>query len=467
MRIDLSSGGWNPPAKLIRDEYFQQKLEGVVFTPEFAAEIEKIANSRFDWDEATLAPLADELATAKNPTDYAERHPDDLEAIRAARPKGALLQRRPAPADAELLDRLHGAWLGRSIGCALGKPVETMGMGGKQRHDIRTYLEERGDWPLTDYFSNRPVAGGSGLSILCPLSQRENIRFMESDDDIRYTLIGLLLLEGCGRNFTWRDVAELWSQQLPMSLLCTAERQAMMNYCRQTGRTWDDGTPWHLDYSYATIESIRTQNNPFREWIGAQIRADFFGFINPGDPDTAAEYAWRDASWTHVRNGIYGEMLFAAVQAAAFTESDPRKLLEIGLAAIPVESELARALRELLVKYPEFTDVDSFMEWVEARYPGMSAVHTINNALICAAALLLGKGDFDRSVCFAVACGLDTDCNGATVGAIIGILRGADNLNSSLSARLNNTIRAEFGEFREVKITDLAARTLKLYHALA
>ena len=58
-------------------------------------------------------------------------------------------------------------------------------------------------------------------------------------------------------------------------------------------------------------------DNPYREWIGAQIRADICGYV-PRPPGAAAKLAFRDASLSHTANGIYGAMWSAALVAAAF-----------------------------------------------------------------------------------------------------------------------------------------------------
>ena len=96
------------------------------------------------------------------------------------------------------------------------------------------------------------------------------------------------------------------------------------------------------------------------------------------------------------------------------------------------------------------------MDRFDETYRGMSDVHAINNLQIVIMALFYGDRTIDRSTALAVMAGLDTDCNGATAGSIIGIL----NPESILAERLNDTIEPDFiGESR-CRIRTLAERTL-------
>ncbi len=446
---------WDTPLNLLREEIIQRRDEGVVIPADLLERIEALDDGQHAYDEGAVGPLYEALMALPEDEALAAREPNDLDAIRALRPDGPR-ELGWQPTDAEALDRFHGAWTGRAVGCALGKPVEGMGMSREAgrvvgRHRIKRYLEARGDWPLRDYFSGRDA--GDGASLWCPRSQREHIAYMEPDDDIHYTLIALAVLEEHGPGFGWQDVARMWLARIPIFAICTAEAQAIENVMTKSTR------PGYWSCAVGPAYT-RRHRNPYREWIGAQIRSDGWGWACAGKPELAAELAYRDASWTHERNGIYGEMMFAAMQAAAFVETDPERLVSIGLSEIPRDCRLARAVAECLEWTRALGDFEACMDRLEERFAGMSAVHTINNALVCVLSLVYGRRDATDAITTAVMGGHDTDCNGATVGSITGASAGRARLTGPLVDRLADTIRPSVIGFEACSMRHLAERTL-------
>ena len=102
--------------------------------------------------------------------------------------------------------------------------------------------------------------------------------------------------------------------------------------------------------------------NPGDEKCGALIRADAFGYACPGRPALAAELAWRDASWTHRRTGIYGEMFVAAVialaQVAPFSTDglDRLAIFEAALKFVPQRSRFYQIVADSLNEVRHATD---------------------------------------------------------------------------------------------------------------
>jgi len=448
--------GCDSPHKLLKEEFIQRADEGCVIPDELRARYHAVDPDHDAWNEPLLDPIYEALMALPDDPDLAAREPNDLDAIRALRPEGP--RRLPGiPKGDDLLDRLHGALTGRCTGCALGKPPELRGMrrdaSGELigRRIIRQYLEKRGDWPLRDFFSSREIGDGDPIPI--SHSYRENIAYMEPDDDIHYTLVGLGVLEQHGGGFDWQNVGRYWLTHIPVGMIFTAEINAVTNLMWRSAAGKSGN---------ATPEWCRRHRNPYREWIGAQIRADGWAYACPGHPERAAEFAWRDAHWTHERNGIYGEMFFAAVIAASFVESDFQRLVEIGLSEIPAECRLAQWIRQALDWFAECPDWERAVERMETALPGMHPVHTINNALVCLIALYYGGGRLDDTICIAVMCALDTDCNAATTGSIIGAIRGQRELKSRLAPRLNDTIKPNIIGFQQIRMEAVARRFLTL-----
>ncbi|MGN1345899.1 MAG: ADP-ribosylglycohydrolase family protein, partial [Eubacteriales bacterium] len=72
------------------------------------------------------------------------------------------------------------------------------------------------------------------------------------------------------------------------------------------------------------------------------------------------------------------------------------------------------------------------------------------------------EGDFGRSICLAVQSAFDTDCNGATVGSILGILLGEDGIDPYWYEVFHKSLYTSIEGYNRVDVADLAKRTLEL-----
>ena len=405
-------------------------------------------------------PMREEMAAALYRTlaglppcpGYPYQEPSDLEGIRATLPQGF-----PEAAEAEgelLYDKVYGAWLGRCAGCLLGQPIE-----GWRRARIAGFLEETRNQAVRGYLSSlqphviREKYGVEDVAdAYCSWYNNwiNNVDCAPEDDDTNYSVLALRLLETRGRRFTPENVAELWLSSVPLLRTCTAERVAYRNMAR-----------------LIMPPASATHENPYREGIGAQIRADVYGYVTPGNPAEAAELAWRDACVSHVKNGIYGAMFTAAMISAAAAEGeqariDPARIIAAGLRQVPPRSRLVEGVRKVLSWAAEGIRLDGAIDLLHSlkdeRDPhvGLSAV---TNSMVVALAVLYGAMDLPRTLAAAIRCAFDTDCNAATAGSIVGMARGAGALPAGWTAPLNDTLRTGISGIEKVRISELARRT--------
>jgi ADP-ribosylglycohydrolase len=214
-------------------------------------------------------------------------------------------------------------------------------------------------------------------------------------------------------------------------------------------------------------EWVRTWLNPYREWIGSQIRADGLAYGAAGNPELAAELAWRDASFSHVKNGIYGEMFAAAMIAAAFGEKDNERIVEIGLSEIPANCRLAADVRKAVEIAHNAKDQLNLVEQIWEAFKHYHCVYTNNNAALVAATLIFAKDNFELAITTAVLGGWDTDCNGATVGSIMGARLGAASLPLHWSEPLQDTLYAEVNGFHPIAISECARRSYEVFKQIS
>ncbi|MCL2462550.1 MAG: ADP-ribosylglycohydrolase family protein [Defluviitaleaceae bacterium] len=389
-----------------------------------------------EYLDAELRGSLDAVKRLETEASHSEEEPDDYEAILKLRKGGNV----PAKTIPDLRERMAGAVMGRFAGCTLGIPVE-----GWSVADMKQLAEYNGmEYPPKDYWTyvdrlwcKQYGADGRGKYT------RGGMDGVSVDDDITYTILGLLIIERYGFGFTTDDVGEIWKEILPYA--CTAEDAALRN----------------LKAGAAAGEAALI-DNPYRQWIGADIRSDGFAFAAAGDPALAAAMGYQDAYLSHRRNGIYGEMFFAAAEAAAFTVDDPIEAVRIALREIPATCALYKDIEWALETGPSIADYEAARRAVDERFAGMHPVHTNNNACLVVFGLFLGKGDFTETISNVVAMGMDNDCTGATAGSIIGAVVGRGGIAPHWTAKFNDKVRTYLIGYPELSIEDVVSRFVRL-----
>jgi ADP-ribosylglycohydrolase len=291
-------------------------------------------------------------------------------------------------------ERIRSAWQGRISGCQLGKPVELLSM-RRGRDALTAYLAHAGALPLRDYvpFEDDPLVRPFRRSCKGLLERSE------PDDDITYTVLALMLLEDHGMALSTADVARAWLRLLPAGATFTAERAAYCVLVERAGPVF----PYGGEAGFDLAECAR---NPFSEWIGAQIRADLYGWVCPGD-----------AALSHTGDGVHGAAFVAALGAALPASRSAEQAVDLALAEVPEGSGAAEAIAygRSLAGAPDAP------ARLHERYEQLGPVHTLNNLALVVWGLLSGGDDFSAAIGDVVAAGWDTDCNGATVGGLWGL----------------------------------------------
>ena len=313
-------------------------------------------------------------------------------------------------------DKVHACWIGKNIGGTMGTPYE----GQREMQDIKGFVTDK--------------------NVILP------------NDDLDLQLVWLTAVEQYGPT---RINAQLLGEQ----------------WISYVTPHWNEYGIGKANMKMGLMPPL--SGDAFNSWKdsnGAWIRTEIWACLAPGAPDVAAKYAYEDACVDHGAGGegTVAAVFVAALESAAFFEKDLRKLINIGLSKIPAESRMAKSIDLLLQCY------DSGMDYREARNVIQKANSDIgdgwfeapSNVSYAILGLLWGEGDFKKSMIYAINCGDDTDCTGATVGSILGILGGTAGLPADWTEHIGDgisTISIAHGVLKKVPATctELTERVVK------
>ena len=438
-----NADGFNRYPSDIMAEYKQSIEEGLDIESHKAF-FEEAAAMENGAEKASLCDKIFEIViNADTRPDYKYDEPNDLKGIRAERDGYETMGE--VPDEDTLKDKLLGAWTGRAVGCLLGKPVE-----GARSNELIPLLKKTDNYPLHRYFLSTDATEEERAGYKFYFNTdacADRVDGMPVDDDTNYVVLAQKLVEEFDRDFESDDVANVWLRYQSVYSYFTAERIAYVNFIN-------------------CIEppASAMYKNVCREWIGAQIRGDYFGYICPGDPETAAEMAFNDARISHVKNGIYGEMFISAMIACAAITDNIEDIIKGGLAQIPAKSRLYEAVTKIMDDYKKGVSLEECYKYIHSAYDEHTDhgwCHVIPNAMIVVAALLYGEGDFGKSICMAVQTAFDTDCNGATVGSILGMRGGIDCIDDYWKKPVNGKIHTSIFGVGTVDIENAVERTME------
>ncbi len=223
-----------------------------------------------------------------------------------------------------------------------------------------------------------------------------------------YAKLNLGMLEKHGKDFSTQQVFQAWKDAGEIS--GAAEQIALANYA--------GGIP---------VPKTAVCCNPFRESAGAISRADVYGYLNLGRVLDAAKMAWKDAAASHIKSGIYGSMMLAQMIALAAFETDPKVICEKSLVGLPIASRFFVLISWMVRNYVLNVDWETCLKEIrdaaDSKDP-YTQENVLPNACVIVAALCYGKGDFEKTLNYALETGFDTVTNAAAVCSVLGVMLG-------------------------------------------
>lgn len=172
-------------------------------------------------------------------------------------------------------------------------------------------------------------------------------------------------------------------------------------------------------------------NDIYTEGMGCPIRSEIWACLAPGNAPLASEFAGRDGCIDHGGESIFAEQFLAVLESEAFFCDDIRELIRLALEYVPEGCRFRQLVCDTVDLCDRWGDIKTVRSKLLFTYGHPDCTNMFQNLGITIASLLLGEGDIIKTSMMALNCGFDTDCTCATAGAVIGILRGAKELNNA------------------------------------
>lgn len=322
---------------------------------------------------------------------------------------------------AELEDRIRGGWAGQMIGVSYGAPTEFRSNG--------RILEEKLEW-TPDRVSNA-------------LEQ----------DDLYVEMTFMSVLDRLGLKASSKD----------FGLAFRDSKYRLWHANAGARRALNQGVmpPWSGHPKY----------NIHANDIDFQIESDFIGLLNPGMPRAANRLCEKVGRVMNYGDGLYGGMFVGGMYSAAFFESNPRNVVEAGLACIPARSGYALLIRDLLdLSAREPNDWRKVWAMIESKWDrndpcpdgAMDAFNIdarLNGGYI-AFGLLYGGGDMLKTMEISTRCGQDSDCNPSSAAGVLGTMLGLSRIPDVCKSGLPAIAAGKF-EFTDYSFDAIVASSLK------
>jgi len=277
----------------------------------------------------------------------------------------------------ELLDHIYGGWVGMMIGGLEGLP-----------HEFKYNAEPRASLPVFP---------------LLPEGAR-------TDDDNDFELTHLYFMDKENTlKLPYARIVEIWKTNMNTGIWVANKNSRDL-----------------MDKGLIPPATGYVENNNAASYnLSGQFCTESYGMIAPGMPKTAAGLG---IYYAHI--SVSGEPIQAAqfwtslISLNAISPGSIEDVIRKALNAVDPASAMTEVVQDAIKAYHDnkkdwkVARQIIYKKWLEDRKWNGNSTPTNGGMVILA--LLYGNGDFYKTLQYAMALGLDADCNAATAGAVIG-----------------------------------------------